>query len=64
MSVAVRLGGFLLLVVVVFLAAFAVGSRLGPVSPAHGGSGGGSGSGGMHMGAVLNRGVPVGVAGR
>jgi hypothetical protein len=52
MSVAVRLGGFLLLVVVVFLAAFAIGSRLGPVSPAHGGgSGGGSGSGGMHMAA-------------
>jgi hypothetical protein len=65
MSVAVRLGGFLLLVAVVFLAAFAIGSRLGPVSPAHGGPGGGSGSGGgMHMGAVVDRGFPAGVAGR
>jgi len=51
MSVPVRLGGFLLLIVLVFLAAFAIGSWLGPISPSHGGTG--SGSGGMHMGAVV-----------
>ena len=48
-SVPVRLAGFLLLITVVFLAAFAIGSWIGPVSHAeHGGSGGG-----MHMGAVV-----------
>jgi hypothetical protein len=64
MSVAVRLGGFVLLVVVVFLVAFAVGSWLGPVSPLHGGSGGGPGSSGMHMGAVLHRGPAASAVGR
>jgi hypothetical protein len=49
MSVPVRLVGFLLLIRVVFLAAFAIGSWVGPVSHnKHGGSGGG-----MHMGAVV-----------
>jgi hypothetical protein len=48
MSVPVRLVGFLLLVGVVFLAAFAIGSWVGPVAHKHGGSGGG-----MHMGAVV-----------
>ena len=49
-SVPVRLVGFLLLIAVVFLAAFAIGSWVGPVSHA---KHGGSGSGGMHMGAVV-----------
>jgi hypothetical protein len=60
MSPAVRLGAFLALIVVLFAAAFFVGSRLGPVSAVHGGgSGSGSGSGGgmsgMHMGITLGR---------
>jgi hypothetical protein len=52
MSVPVRLVGFLLLIGVVFLAAFAIGSWVGPVAHTHSGTGGGSG-GGMHMGDVV-----------
>jgi hypothetical protein len=40
-GIATRLGGFLLLVVVVFLIAFAVGAHVGPVGFFHGKSGGG-----------------------
>ncbi|MFF8866111.1 hypothetical protein ACF08B_29105 [Streptomyces sp. NPDC015139] len=41
-----RLCGFLLLLVLVFSAAYAVGSAAGPVAPGMHGSGGGGGSGG------------------
>jgi hypothetical protein len=54
MSVPVRIVGFLLLIVVVFLAAWAIGSRVGPVARTHGGPG----SGGMHMGAVARAARP------
>lgn len=39
-SVAKRLGGFVLLIAVIFLIAFLVGSRVGPVTPVHGKGGG------------------------
>jgi hypothetical protein len=54
MSVAVRLGGFVVLVAVVFLLAFLVGSWVGPVSPVHGG---GAGSG-MRMSTLFAGSAP------
>jgi len=60
MSVAVRLAGFVVLIAVIFLVAFLVGSRVGPVSPVHGKNGGGSG---MPMSTVFApRGAGAGAA--
>lgn len=59
MSVTVRLGGFILLIGVIFLVALLVGARIGPVTPVHG-NGGGSG---MNMSVVYSgsaRGAGVG----
>ena len=57
-AVALRLGGFVLLIAVIFSVAYLVGVRIGPVSPArghgHGGSGGGGG-GGMTMSTIFAR---------
>jgi hypothetical protein len=54
---ALKLAGFLVLLVLVFAAAHAVGARLGPVTSGHsqvqydgGGTGGSPGMGGMNMG--------------
>jgi hypothetical protein len=54
---AIKLAGFLVLLVLVFVAAHAVGARLGPVTTGHtqvqytgGGTGGSPGMGGMNMG--------------
>jgi hypothetical protein len=60
-SAAVKLGGFLLLLAVVFGGAYAAGARVGPIAPgpAHTSTpappnpGGGGGGGGMHMGGML-----------
>lgn len=49
MPVAARLAGFVVLIGVIFLVAFLVGSRIGPVSPVHGKGGGG----GMRMSVVF-----------
>jgi hypothetical protein len=58
-SAAVKLGGFLLLLAVVFGGAYAVGTQVGPIAPGPGHTstpappspgGGGGGGGGMHMG--------------
>jgi hypothetical protein len=53
-SVAKRLGGFVLLVAVIFLVAFFVGTRVGPVTPVHG-KGGGPG---MRMSVLLPHALP------
>jgi hypothetical protein len=54
---AIKLAGFLVLLVLVFVAAHAAGARLGPVTTGHsqvqydgGGTGGRPGMGGMNMG--------------
>ena len=61
-AVALRLGGFVLLIAVIFSVAYLVGVRIGPVSPArghgHGGSGGGGG-GGMTMSTIFARSAPA-----
>jgi hypothetical protein len=58
-----KLVGFLILLAVIFIAAHAVGVRLGPVSTSHSqvqysGGTGGSGSGGMNMSGVNGDGSP------
>lgn len=56
-TVVVRLGGFVLLIAVIFAIAYFVGVRIGPVSPVHG-HGGGSGpggGGGMTMSTIFAR---------
>lgn len=51
MSVTKRLGGFVLLIAVIFLVAFFVGTRVGPVTPVHGKGG----SPGMRMSVLFPR---------
>jgi uncharacterized RDD family membrane protein YckC len=55
LAAAVRLSAFLLLVAVLFVAAYLAGADVGPVTVVHGhsGPGSGSGSGGMHMGSAV-----------
>jgi uncharacterized RDD family membrane protein YckC len=53
LAAAVRLSAFLLMVAVLFVAAYLAGADVGPVTVVHGHSGPGSGSGGMHMGSEV-----------
>lgn len=53
-TIAVRLGGFLLLIAVIFLIAYLLGAHIGPVSPVHGRGG----AGGMTMSTVLSGTAP------
>lgn len=65
-AVAARLGGFVLLMGVIFLIAYFVGVRIGPVSPVHGhggagngGGGNGGGGGGMTMSTIFVSSAPA-----
>lgn len=58
-AVAARLGGFVLLMGVIFLIAYFVGVRIGPVSPVHGHGGGGNGGGGMTMSTIFVSSAPA-----
>jgi hypothetical protein len=59
-----RVAGFVILLVVIFIAAHAAGARLGPVTTSHshvqytGSGSSGSGSGGMNMGGMNMGGTP------
>lgn len=57
-AAAARLGGFVLLLTVIFVIAYFVGVRIGPVSPVHG-HGGGNGGGGMTMSTIFVRSAPA-----
>ena len=50
MSAAIKLIGFLLLLIAVFLGARTVGAHVGPVTTSQSQSGGSGGGGSMHMG--------------
>jgi hypothetical protein len=54
-AAAARLGGFVLLIAVIFLIAYLVGLRVGPVSPVHRHGGGG---GGMTMSTLFSGTAP------
>ena len=54
-TVAVRLGGFVLLIAVTLAIAYFVGVRIGPVSPVHGHGGGSGPGGGMTMSTIFAR---------
>jgi hypothetical protein len=59
-----RVAGFVILLVVIFIAARAAGAALGPVTTSHshvvytGGGSSGSGMGGMNMGGMNMGGTP------